>query len=362
LTDFSAPPSYSPPLNFTWNGTAVNPIVNQSPFGWCWAFSATAALEGARVAVGNASLVKLSERQMVECSNTFPQTHAPRNGSHLPSGNTQSAAWAYACSDPNNGQCLEAVIPFTNDPISKGCDTQCQGMAKPLRWGYLPGPSTPVHVTQYALQLYGTLSVGIHGAGAPCFQYYRPTGELNPSWLLDPVNCPVPSSGGGHAIAIIGWVALRNATSNETVTGWIVRNSWGRDWGDGGYFYVKAGSNWAGIENAIQAVTHVYVAPAPAPTAGPSPSPTSPTTAPTHPPAAVPTKLPVRAPTSVPTSHGPTGLPTAAPAFGVTTTKSPTHTSTAAGHGGVSSFVAFLVAGALLCVQRSVADCGPIFL
>ena len=35
---------------------------------------------------------------------------------------------------------------------------------------------------------------------------------------------------GGHAIAIVGW--------NDTEQAWIVRNSWGPDWGEEGYFRI----------------------------------------------------------------------------------------------------------------------------
>jgi len=37
------------------------------------------------------------------------------------------------------------------------------------------------------------------------------------------------TAGGGHAIALVGY----------TTTGFIVRNSWGTDWGDGGYAYAS---------------------------------------------------------------------------------------------------------------------------
>ena len=40
---------------------------------------------------------------------------------------------------------------------------------------------------------------------------------------------------GGHAVKIIGW------GTEGGVNYWIVANSWGPDWGEGGYFRIKMG-------------------------------------------------------------------------------------------------------------------------
>jgi hypothetical protein len=50
---------------------------------------------------------------------------------------------------------------------------------------------------------------------------------------------------GGHAIEIVGW-GERNSTKY-----WIVKNSWGDNWGMKGYFYIKRGVNMCGIEENI---------------------------------------------------------------------------------------------------------------
>jgi len=50
---------------------------------------------------------------------------------------------------------------------------------------------------------------------------------------------------GGHAIKIMGF-GEENGTKY-----WLVANSWNEDWGDGGYFKIKRGSNECQIENAM---------------------------------------------------------------------------------------------------------------
>jgi cathepsin C len=53
-----------------------------------------------------------------------------------------------------------------------------------------------------------------------------------------------------HSILAVGWGEEKNPATGEIIPYWIVRNSWGKDWGDQGYAKVRRGHNDAAIETA----------------------------------------------------------------------------------------------------------------
>lgn len=63
---------------------------------------------------------------------------------------------------------------------------------------------------------------------------------------------------GGHAVVIVGW-GNETSADGKQIPYWIVRNSWGPEWGDGGYFKFLRGSNHCEIEeNVIVGVPSLF--------------------------------------------------------------------------------------------------------
>ena len=52
-----------------------------------------------------------------------------------------------------------------------------------------------------------------------------------------------------HAVLIVGYGTDTSDLSNP-IDYWIVKNSWGKDWGDNGYIKFKRGTNECSIESA----------------------------------------------------------------------------------------------------------------
>ncbi|XP_071965121.1 uncharacterized peptidase C1-like protein F26E4.3 [Antedon mediterranea] len=57
---------------------------------------------------------------------------------------------------------------------------------------------------------------------------------------------PQYQQSGWHSVRIIGW-----GTDENGVPYWLCANSWGRNWGEDGYFRIERGSNMCGIESFV---------------------------------------------------------------------------------------------------------------
>jgi len=55
-----------------------------------------------------------------------------------------------------------------------------------------------------------------------------------------------------HAVLIVGW-GVDSSIFGSTPY-WIVKNSWGGDWGENGYFRIYRGDNVCGLANAVMTV------------------------------------------------------------------------------------------------------------
>jgi len=217
----------SNPSSVDWRKkTVVTPIKDQGQCGSCWAFSATGSMEGAW-AIAKGKLVSISEQQLVDCSTT--------QGNEGCNGGLMDYAFEYVIA--NAGLATEAAYPY------KAVDQQCKS---PLPKSAVTIKAyTDVKSTDQALEdavAIGPVSVAIE-ADQPAFQFYKSGVFSDPSCgtMLD------------HGVLAVGY----DATSTKTKY-WIVKNSWGSDWGDKGYILIarKSGAGECGInqENSYPVV------------------------------------------------------------------------------------------------------------
>ena len=84
-----------------------------------------------------------------------------------------------------------------------------------------------------------TISAALLATGL--FQVYRGPGVFNET----------TGPGINHTISVVGWDDTRHA--------WLIKNSWGTDWGDSGFGYIGYNSNRIGRHTAwIKAASTFY--------------------------------------------------------------------------------------------------------
>jgi cathepsin L len=189
---------------------AVNPVRNQGQCGSCWAFAAVAALEGATKVGPKGTLPVLSEQHLVDCAGSA--------GNHGCSGGLPSNALNWA--SRNGGVCSGSSYPYTGR--DGRCNTGCSKSATTSGAGGVASSDS-----------------GLTGAlnGRPVAVAIVASGRPFQSYSSGVFSGPCPGNL-DHAVTAVGF----------TGNAYIVRNSWGSSWGQGGYI-MMARANTCGIWN-----------------------------------------------------------------------------------------------------------------
>lgn len=195
------------PVHVDWRSKgAVAHIKDQGSCGSCWAFSTIATVEAINKIV-TGKLVSLSEQELVDCDRAFNEGC---NGGLMD--------YAFEFIVENGGIDTEQDYPY------KGFEGRCDPTRKNAKVvsidGYEDVPAYNENALKKAVS-HQPVSVAIE-AGGRALQLYQSgvfTGRCGTN--LD------------HGVVVVGY------GSENGVDYWLVRNSWGTNWGEDGYFKLE---------------------------------------------------------------------------------------------------------------------------
>ena len=207
-------PKLNEPASWDWRDhSGVSPVKTQGSCGSCWTFSTVGALEAHSMIKYGGKFTPLSEQQLVDCAGAY-DNHGCKGG--LPShafeyikdagGISTEAAYPYFATDNN----------CTVDP--KTFDLRVWGGSVNITEG------DEVELKQAVFQ-HGPVSIAFQVVDG--FRDYK-------DGIYTSQTCLNSTMDINHAVLAVGFGTC-------PVTGmdyWIVKNSWGSDWGDKGFFKI----------------------------------------------------------------------------------------------------------------------------
>ncbi|XP_075132322.1 cathepsin K-like [Leptodactylus fuscus] len=205
------------PKSIDWRDSGcVTPVKNQGLCGSCWAFATVGVFESHHC-IKTKELVEFSEQQLVDCDGVDQGC----------CGGLPEYAMAYV----------------SRHGLMKAKDYEYS--EKQLNCLYKPDNSEKLNVTKYyllpgednmarSLAFGGPIAVGIDASDD--FKMYC-------NGIFDG-KCTTNQN---HAVIIVGYGTEHDDESDEDIDYWIVRNSWGENWGDNGYVKMKRNINQCGI-------------------------------------------------------------------------------------------------------------------
>ena len=218
------------PTEFDWREYGVVSVKDQDYCNSGWAFAAIGNLE-ALYAIKKGNLELFSEQMLVDCDTS----DSGCNGGLM--------EYAFTWLKNNGGIMYEADYPYRGtkstckSDASKYIDMKITGYNRISSWTQL----TDEEVMKEFLYENGPLAVLIN---ATPLQTYT-------SGILDVGTYKCPLEGVNHAVLLVGY----GVDSKYGTNYWIVRNSWGKTWGEKGYFRIRRGNSTCGINYYVITAT-----------------------------------------------------------------------------------------------------------
>nr|WQM87226.1 papain-like cysteine peptidase [Marseillevirus cajuinensis] len=253
-----------------WNGL-LSPVMNQGNCGACWSFSSTSSMAD-RFAIFSQGKIKfvpspakpivcdyhptvadLQSQQKIRQLNEKFSKDGACHGNSLPEsfeylyayGTTTLDCFPYTFANYTNKE----QLPFCVDLLGEKLDHCPSGVPMKIFRARIP------YFVQRKLRKDTTdrdLMADIYMRGPVSCGYVVYKDFMFPKQFPDSwkegvykhiQNSDTQEILGGHAVVLVGW-----GTSPKGVPYWIVKNSWGPEWGDSGYFLMARNCPYAHLE------------------------------------------------------------------------------------------------------------------
>lgn len=187
----------------------VSKVKDQGSCGSCWAFATTGALES--ILASHERGILLSEQNLVDCSRRY--------GNNGCAGGLMDLALRYV---RDHGIMSSQEYPYTAK--DGDCKFKSGHSIMSIR-GSATLPRGNEGLLRLALALSGPIPVAID-AGVKSFHSYQ-------SGVYNDKRCRSSNNALNHAVLLVGY-------GTDKVGGdyWLLKNSWGNKWGDGGYIKI----------------------------------------------------------------------------------------------------------------------------
>lgn len=214
-------PDIDVPSSFDWRQkNVVTPVKDQGGCGSCWAFSVTGNVEG-QYAIKHGQLLSLSEQELVDCDDLDEGCSGG-----LPDN-------AYRAIEQLGGLELESDYPYEAE--NEKCHFK-RNLAKVQLTSAVNITTNETQMAQWLVEN-GPISIGIN---ANAMQFYM-GGVSHPfKFLCNPKNLD-------HGVLIVGYGTSKYPLFHSKLPYWIIKNSWGKSWGEQGYYRVYRGDGTCGL-------------------------------------------------------------------------------------------------------------------
>ncbi len=202
------------------DGNWLTPVKDQADWGSCWTFATYGALESYALKFQGQEY-DFSEQNLVTCHGF---DFGPDDGGNHEFSTAYLSRW--------DGPVSEEDDPYGT--YDENCNTGFTPLGHVNQARYLPGSNTSAFdegIVKQAIMDYGAIYVNMRWDG----NYYNPADH---TFFYN------GSLSTNHAVLLVGWDDNRVVTGGDNATpsesgAWIIRNSWGEEVHEEGFFYIS---------------------------------------------------------------------------------------------------------------------------